>query len=76
MPRKTALLALVACLTLVLAGPALLTAAPAPTKIAHLKFSGTISEADRQYLGLAKPGDFTLQDIKAPYVLLEIMRTT
>jgi hypothetical protein len=76
MPRKTALLPLVACLTLLLACPGLLSAAPVSTKIANLMFSGTISDADRQYLGLQKPGAFTLQDIKAPYVLLEIMRTT
>ena len=52
------------------------SAAPPPNKIADLKFSGTLSEADQKYLGLEKPGAFTLQDIKAPYVLIEIMRTT
>jgi peroxiredoxin len=55
---------------LVLALPA------AATNISDLKFSGTISEADQEYLGLEKPGPFTLQDIKAPYVVIEIMRTT
>jgi peroxiredoxin len=76
MPRKTAPLALAGCLTLVLACPVLLSATAVPTKTANLKFSSTISEPDRQYLGLEKPGAFTLQDIKAPYVLLELMRTT
>ena len=52
------------------------SAAPPPNKLANLKFSGTISEADQKYLGLEKPGAFTLQDIKAPYVLIEITRTT
>ena len=42
----------------------------------RFKFSGTLSEADQKYLGLEKPGAFTLQDIKAPYVLIEITRTT
>ena len=51
-------------------------AAPSQQKIAAFKFSGTLSEADQKYLGLEKPGAFTLQDIKAPYVLIEIMRTT
>jgi peroxiredoxin len=52
------------------------SAAPAPSKITHLKFSGVLSEADQKYLRLEKPGPFTLQDVKAPCVLIEIMRTT
>jgi peroxiredoxin len=76
MQRKTALLALAGCLTILLAINSLALAGPAPQKIAQLKFSGALSEADQKYLGLEKPGPFTLQDIKAPHVLLEIMRTT
>jgi thiol-disulfide isomerase/thioredoxin len=38
----------------------------------NLNFSGTISAADRAYLGLTKPGPFSLKDIQAPYVLVEI----
>ena len=76
MHRKTALKALAGCLTILLASGSLAFAAPSPQKIAGLKFSGTLSEGDRQYLGLEKPGPFTLQDIKAPYVLIEITRTT
>ena len=76
MHRKTALMALAGCLTILLAIGSLSFAAPPPQKIASLKFSGTLSEADQQYLGLEKPGPFTLQDIKAPYVLIEITRTT
>jgi peroxiredoxin len=76
MHRHTALRVLAACLMLWLAMGSLSSAAPPPNKLANLKFSGTISEADQKYLGLEKPGAFTLQDIKAPYVLLEIMRTT
>lgn len=76
MQRKTMLMALAVCLTIWLAMGSLASAAPPQNKIANLKFSGTLSEADQKYLGLEKPGAFTLQDIKAPYVLIEIMRTT
>jgi hypothetical protein len=76
MHRKTVFKALAGCAALVLAMGSLSVAAPPPHKIASLKFSGTMSEADQNYLGLEKPGPFTLQDIKAPYVLIEITRTT
>ena len=76
MPRKTILMALAGCLTIWLAMVSLSSAAPPQSKIANLKFPGTLSEADRNYLGLEKPGPFTLQDIKAPYVLIEITRST
>jgi hypothetical protein len=76
MQRKAILMALAGCLTILLAMVSLSSAASPQNKIANLKFCGTLSEADRQYLGLEKPGAFTLQDIKAPYVLIEIMRTT
>jgi hypothetical protein len=76
MHRKVALMALAGCLAIWLASGSLSFAAPSQQKIANLKFSGTLSEADRKYLGLEKPGAFTLQDIKAPYVLIEITRST
>jgi peroxiredoxin len=76
MHHKIARMALAGCLTILLATGSLSFAAPSPQKIAAFKFSGTLSEADQKYLGLEKPGAFTLQDIKAPYVLIEIMRTT
>ena len=41
-------------------------------RFADLTFSGTLSAADRAYLGLTRPGPFTLKDIQARYVLLEI----
>ena len=69
-------MALAGCLAILLAMGSLSFAAPPQKKIADLKFSGTLSEADQKYLGLEKPGAFTLQDIKAPYVLIEITRTT
>jgi hypothetical protein len=75
MPRKTSALALAGCLAIVLV-LGFLSSAQANPKLAQYKFSGTLSEADRNYLGLEKPGAFSLKDIKAPYVLIEIMRTT
>ena len=76
MHRKTILMVLAGCLMIMLAMSSLSFAAPSPQKIANLKFYGTLSEADQKYLGLEKPGPFTLQDIKAPYVLIEITRST
>lgn len=76
MQRETALKALAGCLTILLAVGSLSFAAPSQKKIADLKFPGALSEADQKYLGLEKPGPFTLQDIKAPYVLIEITRST
>jgi hypothetical protein len=69
-------MSLAGCLAALLAMGSLASAAPPAHKVANLKFSGTLSEADQKYLGLEKPGAFTLQDIKAPYVLIEITRTT
>jgi len=76
MHHKTARMALAGCLAIWLAMGSLSWAAPPQQKIAAFKFSATLSEADQNYLGLEKPGAFTLQDIKAPYVLIEITRTT
>jgi peroxiredoxin len=76
MHSKSVRTALAACLAILLATGSLSSAAPPPKKVADLKFSGALSEADQKYLGLEKPGAFTLQDIKAPYVLIEIMRTS
>jgi peroxiredoxin len=76
MHRKTTRMALAGCLAIWLAMGSLSFAAPPQKKIANLKFSGALSEADQKYLGLQAAGAFTLQDIKAPYVLIEIMRTS
>lgn len=63
-------------LSLFLIFVALTSLALANPGIAQFKFSGPITDADRLYLGLEKPGPFRLQDIKTPYILIEIMRTT
>lgn len=76
MRQKTTALALAGCLAILLGFSSSLSAASDNAKIAHLKFSGPVSEADQKYLGLKNPGNFSLQDIQAPYVLIEITRTT
>ena len=74
--RKTFSLALAAALALLLLGAALTSAAKINRQITRFTFSGPITASDQHYLGLSRPGPFHLRDIKAPYVLLEIMRTT
>jgi peroxiredoxin len=39
----------------------------------NMKFAKTITETDRNYLGLQNSGPFTLNDIKAEYVLIEAL---
>ncbi|MGO9176750.1 MAG: TlpA family protein disulfide reductase [Desulfobaccales bacterium] len=41
-------------------------------RFSSLTFSGTISDADRLYLGLARPGEFTVMNIQARYLLVDI----
>jgi thiol-disulfide isomerase/thioredoxin len=45
---------------------------PAGQHFPNLTFSGALSAADRAYLGLTRPGPFSLKDIQAQYVLVEI----
>ena len=44
--------------------------------VGNFKFPKPLSDKDAKYLGLAKAGEFTLKDIKAPYVLVEQFSTT
>ena len=62
------------CLTLCLAfqPPAARADLEVGQRFPNLTFSGTLSAADRAYLGLTRPGPFTLKDIQARYVLMEI----
>jgi len=76
MRHRTFVLALAGCLTILLGFSSGSLAASGNAKIANLKFSGPVSEADQKYLGLKNPGNFNLQDIQAPYVLIEITRTS
>jgi|UniRef100_A0A7C3Z0Q9 thiol-disulfide isomerase/thioredoxin len=45
-------------------------------KIGNLKFSQPVNETDMQYLGLSKMAPFTLKDVKAKYVLVDVFSTT
>ncbi len=68
------------CLALVFLFCAASLAAEAEPKVGqsvgNAKFPKPMSDEDAKYLGLAKVAEFTLQDIKAPYVLVEQMNTT
>ncbi|MHB9071928.1 MAG: hypothetical protein ACYC6G_00230 [Desulfobaccales bacterium] len=44
--------------------------------VGNVKFSKPMSGEDAKYLGLGKVAEFTLQDVKAPYILVEQMNTT
>jgi hypothetical protein len=76
MRSKTFRLTLAVWLSILVVFSSSSLAASDNAKIANLKFSGPVSEADQKYLGLKNPGNFSLQDIQAPYVLIEITRTT
>ena len=39
----------------------------------NLKFAKTMAETDQRYLGLKTPGPYTLKDIQAKYVLIEVL---
>ena len=42
----------------------------------NLSFPAVLSEHDQKYLGLSSTGAFNLENIGAPYVVLEVMRTS
>ncbi len=68
------------CLALILLFCAAALAAEAEPQVGqtvgNVKFPQPMSDEDAKYLGLGKPVEFTIQDIKAPYVLVEQMNTT
>jgi hypothetical protein len=67
------------CLALILLFSAVSLAAEAEPKVgqtlSNVKFPTPMSSEDAKYLGLGKMAEFTLPDIKAPYVLVEQMNT-
>lgn len=75
---KRKFLMIVACclgLSLLLAGAAL--AQPkVGDKVGNLKFGKPMNEADMKYLGLDKMDPFTLKDIKAKYIMVDVFSTT
>jgi hypothetical protein len=76
MRHKTAVTILIVCLMILVGFSSWSLAATGQAQIANLKFSGPVSQADQEYLGLKNSGNFSLQDIQAPYVLIELIRTT
>jgi hypothetical protein len=57
----------------------LITPGPAAQKgkdYGNLSFPAVLSEHDQKYLGLSSTGPFKLENIGAPYVVLENMRTS
>ena len=41
-----------------------------------VKFAKPLSDAEAQYLGLAKAQEFTIKDVKSPYILIEQFNTS
>ena len=79
MNRKRKLLALVGFLALVLFLVSVATAADVEPKAGqqvNYKFGKPTSDADAKYLGLDKPREFTANDVKTPYLLVEQFSTT
>ncbi len=80
MNRRSRVLALVGCLAFIFFFCAIAMAAEAEPKVGQqvgkMKFAKPMSDEDAKYLGLEKAGEFTLKDIKAPYVLVEQFSTT
>lgn len=80
MTRKSKVLALGCCLALILCYCANAVGAEAEPKVGqqvpNVKFGKPLSDEDAKYLGLSKTAEFTLKDIKSPYVLVEQFSTT
>lgn len=80
MKLKSRWFALGCCLALLLFYASPLLAAEAEPKVGQqlgaVKFAKPLSDEDAKYLGLAKAEEFTLKDIKSPYVLIEQFNTT
>jgi len=68
------------CMALIFLFCAAALAAEAEPKVGQMvgnaRFPQPMSDDDAKYLGLGKVAEFTLKDIKAPYVLVEQMNTT
>ncbi len=79
MNRKRLAMAM-GCLALVFLFCAASLAAEAEPQVGQTvgdaKFHKPLTPEDAKYLGLDKPTEFTLQDIKAPYVVVEQMNNT
>jgi thiol-disulfide isomerase/thioredoxin len=80
MKRKSRWLALGCCLSLLVFAAAISLAADVEPKVGqsvgNFKFPKPLTDEDAKYLGPDKAAEFTLKDIKAPYVLVEQFATT
>ncbi|MFZ5453381.1 MAG: TlpA family protein disulfide reductase [Thermodesulfobacteriota bacterium] len=80
MNRKSRWLALGCCLALLVFCTAVSSAQEkeptAGQSVGNVKFPKPMTDEDAKYFGLAKAGEFTLKDIKAPYILVEQFSTT
>ncbi len=80
MNRKSRWFALGICLALLFFAAAVSVAADVEPKVGqvvgNVKFPKPMSDEDAKYLGLDKAAQFTLKDIKAPYVFVESFNTT
>jgi hypothetical protein len=79
MKRIALLPVLAACLgVLMLCRPAVSAEAEPRVglNIGNVPFSAPITAEDAAHLGLPGQADFTLKDIKAPYVLIESLNST
>jgi peroxiredoxin len=79
MNRKSRILALGCVLALLLFLGATALAADVEPKVGQTvkaKFPKPMSDEDAKYLGLDKAEEFTLKDVKAPYLLVEQFSTT
>ena len=80
MNRKIPWLVLFICFAALLVVSGISFAAEKEPAVGHnagnVAFSAPVTPEGAAYLGLAKPGPFTLKDIKADYVLVESFNTT
>jgi peroxiredoxin len=77
---KRTVLALGCCLALIFCFYTAASGADVEPKVGQqlgpVKFAKPMTDEDAKYLGLEKAGEFTLKDIKSPYVLVEQFSTT
>ncbi len=63
-------------LSMLLLGGVVLAQPKVGDRVGNLKFGQPMNEADMKYLGLTKMAPFTLKDVKAKYVLVDVFSTT
>ncbi len=80
MNGKVKLLALVTCLALLgmwcLPAPAAEVEPKVGLQMGNVKFPAPMSDEDAKYLGLDKAAEFTLKDVKVPFLLVEQFNTS